>query len=214
MHRRELLKGLAIASASTVLSSCAKKLVKATVSQPPCLPRVNVSTDRIIRSICGLRPFRRSGFVVRPEQIGDTLVVTTTDTGAPESRCHGEQQSWLSTSARPDIAVLSRCLAPASWGFPRPACYRIPDSRSPSTRKICLRTQLPTSPADSGIRSPFSRRNFGPLHSTTSSRKRATSHSLAIRQWLVLATVCAGRAVSSLRIRRSWMRVTSAGREL
>jgi len=75
MHRRELLKGLAIASASTILSSCAKKLVRATVSQPLCLPRVNVSTDRIIRSICGLRPFRRSGFVVRSEQIGDTMVV-------------------------------------------------------------------------------------------------------------------------------------------
>ena len=75
MHRRELLQGLAIASASTILSSCAKKLVKATVPQPLCLPRVNVSADRIIRSICGLRPYRRSGFVVRAEQIGDTLVV-------------------------------------------------------------------------------------------------------------------------------------------
>jgi D-amino-acid oxidase len=75
MHRRELLKGLAIASASAILPSCAKKLVKAAVPQPPlCLPRVNVSADRIIRSICGLRPFRRSGFVVRSEQIGDTLV--------------------------------------------------------------------------------------------------------------------------------------------
>lgn len=75
MHRRELLKGLALASASTILSSCTKKIVKAAASQPVCLPRVNVSADRIIRSICGLRPFRRSGFVVRPEQIGDTTVV-------------------------------------------------------------------------------------------------------------------------------------------
>ena len=187
MHRRELLKGLAIASASTVLSSCAKKLVKATVSQPPCLPRVNVSTDRIIRSICGLRPFRRSGFVVRPEQIGDTLVVTTTDTGAPESRCHGEQQSWLSTSARPDIAVLSRCLAPASWGFPRPACYRIPDSRSPSTRKICLRTQLPTSPADSGIRLLCSRSNSAPrLQRPVRASLQLRIHPLSAHGWLSL----------------------------
>lgn len=75
MHRRELLKGLAIASASTLLPSCAKKLVKATVPQPQCLPRVKVTPDRIIRSICGLRPYRRSGFVVRAEQIGDALVV-------------------------------------------------------------------------------------------------------------------------------------------
>ena len=75
MHRRELLKGLAVASASTILSSCTKRLIKAPVSQPQCLPRVNVSADRIIRSICGLRPYRRSGFVVRPEQIGDSLLV-------------------------------------------------------------------------------------------------------------------------------------------
>lgn len=75
MNRRELLQGLAIASASTLLSACTRKVVRATVPQPPCLPRVNVSADRIIRSICGLRPFRRSGFVVRAEQIGDALVV-------------------------------------------------------------------------------------------------------------------------------------------
>src|SRR4051794_19691958 len=75
MHRRELLKGLAVASASVFLSSCAAKRVQATLPVTPCLPRVNVAQDRIIRSICGLRPYRRSGFVVRPEKIGDTLVV-------------------------------------------------------------------------------------------------------------------------------------------
>src|SRR5215469_9186713 len=78
MHRRELLKGLALASASALLSSCAPKRIQATLptaATTPCLPRVNVAQDRIIRSICGLRPYRRSGFVVRTEKIGDTLVV-------------------------------------------------------------------------------------------------------------------------------------------
>src|SRR5215469_200381 len=78
MHRRELLKGLALASASALLSSCAPKRIQATLptaATTPCLPRVNVAQDRIIRSICGLRPYRRSGFVVRPEKIGDTLVI-------------------------------------------------------------------------------------------------------------------------------------------
>jgi D-amino-acid oxidase len=75
MHRRQVLKGLAIASASTILSSCAKKLIRSTPPAPLCLPRVNVSADRITRSICGLRPYRRSGFVVRPEKVGDSLVV-------------------------------------------------------------------------------------------------------------------------------------------
>jgi glycine/D-amino acid oxidase-like deaminating enzyme len=75
MHRRELLKGLALASASALLSSCAAKKVHATLPGASCLPRVEVSMDRITRSICGLRPYRRSGFVVRAEKIGDTLVV-------------------------------------------------------------------------------------------------------------------------------------------
>lgn len=78
MHRRELLKGLALAGASALLSSCAGKRVQATLPTAAtrlCLPRVNVAQDRIIRSICGLRPYRRSGFVVRPEKFGDTLVI-------------------------------------------------------------------------------------------------------------------------------------------
>ncbi len=75
MHRREVLKGLALASASAVLSSCAAKKIHATLPGAQCLPRVDVSLDRITRTICGLRPYRRSGFVVRPERIGDALVV-------------------------------------------------------------------------------------------------------------------------------------------
>ena len=75
MHRRELLKGLALASASALLSFCAAKKIHATLPGTNCLPRVDVAMDRITRSICGLRPYRRSGFVVRPEKIGDTLVV-------------------------------------------------------------------------------------------------------------------------------------------
>jgi len=75
MHRRELLKGLALASASALLSSCAAKKIHAALPGAQCLPRVDVSLDRITRSICGLRPYRRSGFVVRAEKVGDTLVV-------------------------------------------------------------------------------------------------------------------------------------------
>jgi D-amino-acid oxidase len=75
MHRREVLKGLALAGASALLSSCAAKRIQATLPGAACLPRVNVAQDRIIRSICGLRPYRRSGFVVRSEKIADTLVV-------------------------------------------------------------------------------------------------------------------------------------------
>jgi glycine/D-amino acid oxidase-like deaminating enzyme len=39
------------------------------------LPPVQVSADREIRTVVGLRPYRPSGFVVRAEQLGDTRVV-------------------------------------------------------------------------------------------------------------------------------------------
>jgi glycine/D-amino acid oxidase-like deaminating enzyme len=75
MYRRELLKGLAAAGASVALSSCAPKKIRATIPGVNCLPRVQVSPDRVTRTICGLRPYRPSGFVVRAEKIGDALIV-------------------------------------------------------------------------------------------------------------------------------------------
>jgi D-amino-acid oxidase len=39
------------------------------------LPSVRVSPEREIRTTVGLRPFRPSGFVVRAERLGDTMVV-------------------------------------------------------------------------------------------------------------------------------------------
>ena len=39
------------------------------------LARVHVSPDRVVRTVVGLRPFRRSGFRVESEALGDTLLV-------------------------------------------------------------------------------------------------------------------------------------------
>ena len=39
------------------------------------LPSVRVAPEREIRTVVGLRPYRPSGFVVRAERLGDTLVV-------------------------------------------------------------------------------------------------------------------------------------------
>src|SRR5690349_10810377 len=39
------------------------------------LPPVQVSPEREIRTVVGLRPYRPSGFVVRAEKLDDTLVV-------------------------------------------------------------------------------------------------------------------------------------------
>ncbi|HYI38792.1 MAG TPA: FAD-dependent oxidoreductase [Allosphingosinicella sp.] len=40
-----------------------------------CLPPVEVAPARVIRTVAGLRPFRRSGFVVRAEALGDKRLV-------------------------------------------------------------------------------------------------------------------------------------------
>ena len=39
------------------------------------LPALNVSRDRVIRTVVGLRPYRAEGFVLAPERVGEKLVV-------------------------------------------------------------------------------------------------------------------------------------------
>ena len=39
------------------------------------LPPVKVDQSRVIRTVAGLRPYRRSGFVVRREQLGEKALV-------------------------------------------------------------------------------------------------------------------------------------------
>ncbi len=95
VNRREFLRqsgllGASIASIAplSIISGCAAR--KPGISNvrriytPPdlsftrsaCgLPPVHVSPEREIRTVTGLRPFRPSGFVVKAEKIGDTLVV-------------------------------------------------------------------------------------------------------------------------------------------
>ncbi len=111
MHRRDLLKGLALASASAFLSSCAAKKIHASLPGAHCLPRVDVSLDRVTRTICGLRPYRRSGFVVRPEKIGDTLVVHNYGHGGA-----GISLSWGTSKLAVDIGVPGHSGAAAVLG--------------------------------------------------------------------------------------------------
>src|SRR3954469_668831 len=100
MHRRELLKGIALTGASALLSSCATKKIKAAIPGSSCLPRVNVSADRITRTICGLRPYRPSGFVVRAEKMGETLVVHNYGHGGA-----GITLSWGTSKLAVDIGA-------------------------------------------------------------------------------------------------------------
>ena len=74
--RRAFLRTTGLATAGALASGCAARPF---VVDPPRLrrrfARVDVSPDRVIRTITGLRPFRPSGFVVRAEQQGGKFIV-------------------------------------------------------------------------------------------------------------------------------------------
>lgn len=67
-----------IASAALALPACTAtprpQPLSATRGRK-CLPIVNVSPARVIRTVAGLRPYRPSGFVVRAEALGDKRLV-------------------------------------------------------------------------------------------------------------------------------------------
>jgi D-amino-acid oxidase len=73
MNRRNFLAGIALTSA------CSTKRIRVPTPAAPLsarrLPRVNVSNDRIIRTVVGLRPFRPSGFVVKTEVTDSKTIV-------------------------------------------------------------------------------------------------------------------------------------------
>ena len=64
------------ASSAALLSGCAT-VGGGSHRSPTCtpLPRVLVDEGRVIRTVAGLRPYRRSGFVVRAEGLGDKKLV-------------------------------------------------------------------------------------------------------------------------------------------
>jgi D-amino-acid oxidase len=73
VDRREFIGAAGLGLAGLALPGCATTNVAR--SAEGCLPRVNVSSDRIIRTVAGLRPFRAAGFVVRAEPLGDKRLV-------------------------------------------------------------------------------------------------------------------------------------------
>jgi D-amino-acid oxidase len=95
MNRRHFLRhcgvlGAALAGASSLplLSGCAPERVRRAgvlraytapdvsfTGSARGLPPVHVAPEREIRTVVGLRPYRPSGFVVRAEKLGETLVV-------------------------------------------------------------------------------------------------------------------------------------------
>lgn len=74
MDRRHFLSASA---ASAMLAGCATTRTSSMAAPHArgCLPRVDVSEGRVIRTVAGLRPYRAGGFVVRAERLGDKLLV-------------------------------------------------------------------------------------------------------------------------------------------
>jgi D-amino-acid oxidase len=72
--RRDFLGSAALAVGGLLLPGCATTATRAP-ARTGCLPAVDVSRDRVIRSMAGLRPYRASGFVVRAEALADKRLV-------------------------------------------------------------------------------------------------------------------------------------------
>jgi glycine/D-amino acid oxidase-like deaminating enzyme len=70
MTRREALELIGIGAGAALLP----RLARAQAGRPK-LARVIVSRDRILKTVVGLRPFRKPGFVVRAEKRGDQTIV-------------------------------------------------------------------------------------------------------------------------------------------
>src|SRR5438309_7277734 len=62
------------AGSAALLSGCATLGTRPVAGCTP-LPPVLADQSRVIRTIAGLRPYRRQGFVVRTEPLGDKLLV-------------------------------------------------------------------------------------------------------------------------------------------
>ena len=94
INRRDFLHGAAATSA--LLMSA--RLPRAFASERRFAP-VNVSRDRVIREVVGLRPYRSAGFVVDAEKFGNKLLVHNYGHGGG-----GVTLSWGTASLAVDLA--------------------------------------------------------------------------------------------------------------
>ena len=75
--RRGFIKSALVAGAYLAASggAASRPAFAAVDEKPRRLPPVNVSRDRVIRTVVGLRPYRPQGFALAPERLGEKLVV-------------------------------------------------------------------------------------------------------------------------------------------
>lgn len=77
IHRRQFMGSAAFGLTGLMLPGCASGGARPAVTRPAqaCLAPVDVSENRVIRTLAGIRPYRASGFVVRGETLGDRKLV-------------------------------------------------------------------------------------------------------------------------------------------
>lgn len=94
--RRTFAAGLT----TLALPACQAPRPSTRTAMAPCLPRVRVSPDRVIRTVAGLRPYRAGGFVVRREQLGTKALVHNYGHGGA-----GITLSWGSSRLAVDLGL-------------------------------------------------------------------------------------------------------------
>lgn len=77
LSRRKLLGGVGAAAGLTALSACTRALPQRRPADAPLLslPAPRVAQHLVIREIAGPRPFRRQGFRVEAERLGDKWLI-------------------------------------------------------------------------------------------------------------------------------------------
>src|SRR4051812_19876065 len=84
---------------AALLSGCATVGTRGSATCSPLVP-VKVDASRIIRTVAGLRPYRRSGFVVRTEQLGTKRLVHNYGHGGS-----GITMSWGTSKLAIDLGL-------------------------------------------------------------------------------------------------------------
>ena len=78
MDRRSMLKMSGLGLASIGMASCTGSLPPVNagdVRRVRRLEPVDAGWERVIRTTVGLRPYRPSGFLLRPERLGEKLLI-------------------------------------------------------------------------------------------------------------------------------------------
>ncbi|MGZ2412115.1 D-amino-acid oxidase [Sphingomonas sp. F9_3S_D5_B_2] len=87
------------AASAALLSGCATVGSRSASGCTPLVP-VDVDESRVIRTVAGLRPFRRSGFVVRADPLGDKRLVHNYGHGGS-----GITMSWGTSKLAAEIGL-------------------------------------------------------------------------------------------------------------